>query len=331
MIWILTTVPILLRRLQCWIAVLRVEGKTTGFTVLSWVSSSSKITCCSVLSIDLSAFHSWEDQALSSSHLEQRAEYEQATNCLWWCIDSWLASRPTTGFSVLSYAFLSSKVYNVASLREEFTFEEVKSTLSGSSIFPWDFFRIWSLRSAPRTRFVHGYSPVLCYSVSCFRELRRSDSHKSSAGIPSNLNPASKEMIFWFCLTVRSWSLFLTHPTYWNKCMTSKNCTMFTPEVDLESSRTPAKSESWKQSQPALFSSITDITILFVFTCVMNVRYQPIQAFFHKLCSILWWILQVCSLNIEYQVFQSVPSISISEQFESIHVKILQQISLLPL
>ena len=36
--------------------------------------------------------------------------------------------------------------------------------------------------------------PVLDYSDMCFREeLRRSD--HSSAGIPSNLNPASKEMI----------------------------------------------------------------------------------------------------------------------------------------
>ena len=34
-----------------------------------------------------------------------------------------------------------------------------------------------------------------------------------------------------------------------------------------------------KQSQPALFCSITHITILFIFTCVMDVRYQTIQSF----------------------------------------------------
>ena len=28
---------------------------------------------------------------------------------------------------------------------------------------------------------------------------------------------------FRFCRTVRNWCLFLAHPTYWNKCMTSKN------------------------------------------------------------------------------------------------------------
>ena len=39
--------------------------------------------------------------------------------------------------------------------------------------------------------------PVLDYSDSCFREeLRRSDPiNQVRAGIPSNLNPASKEMI----------------------------------------------------------------------------------------------------------------------------------------
>ena len=30
-----------------------------------------------------------------------------------------------------------------------------------------------------------------------------------------------------FCWTVWNWSLFLTHPTYWYKCMTSKKRTMF--------------------------------------------------------------------------------------------------------
>ena len=34
-----------------------------------------------------------------------------------------------------------------------------------------------------------------------------------------------------------------------------------------------------KQSQSALFSSMTNIAISFVFTCVMYVRYQSIQAF----------------------------------------------------
>ena len=38
----------------------------------------------------------------------------------------------------------------------------------------------------------------------------------------------------------------------------------------------------------------------------------------HMFWSILWWIVQVCSLTIEYQVVQYVPSTSISEQFGSL-------------
>ena len=49
----------------------------------------------------------------------------------------------------------------------------------------------------------------------------------------------------------------------------------------------------------------------------------------HRLWSILSWIVQVYSLTIEYKVFQYVSSISISEQFESILLTILQQISTL--
>ena len=65
-------------------------------------------------------------------------------------------------------------------------------------------------------------SPFYHGSESCFPRTATIRSHKSGAGIPSNLNPASKEMISesW---TVWNWGLLLTHPTYWNKCMTSKN------------------------------------------------------------------------------------------------------------
>ena len=49
----------------------------------------------------------------------------------------------------------------------------------------------------------------------------------------------------------------------------------------------------------------------------------------HKFWSILWSIVQVCSLTIEHQVFQNVPSMSISEPFESILLTILPRISIL--
>ena len=49
----------------------------------------------------------------------------------------------------------------------------------------------------------------------------------------------------------------------------------------------------------------------------------------HKPWSILWLIVQVCSLTKEYRVFQFLPKISISEKFESILLTILPRISIL--
>ena len=48
----------------------------------------------------------------------------------------------------------------------------------------------------------------------------------------------------------------------------------------------------------------------------------------HRLWS-MFVIVQACSLTIEYQVVQYVPSIGISEQFESILMTIHQHISFL--
>ena len=43
---------------------------------------------------------------------------------------------------ILITASLSSKIYNIASLREELAFEETKSTFFTPSIFPGIFFRV---------------------------------------------------------------------------------------------------------------------------------------------------------------------------------------------
>ena len=83
---------------------------------------------------------------------------------------------------------------------------------------------------------------------------------------------------FLFCWTVRNWSLFLTHPTYRNKCMTSKNAQCST-RSGFWILKISSKIGVLKQSQSALLGNITHITILFVSTCVMDVRYQTIQAF----------------------------------------------------
>ena len=126
---------------------------------------------------------------------------------------------------------------------------------------------------------------------------------------------------FWFCWTVRNWSLFLTHPTCWNKRMTSENAWCST-RSRVGVLKISYKIGVLKQSQSALFGSITHMAILFVFTCVMNVRDQTKWPFVTSLGPFLWSIVQNCSQTIEY-------SIRISEQFESILLAILPRISCL--
>ena len=148
---------------------------------------------------------------------------------------------------ILISASLSSNTYNKASWCEDWTFEGTQSILFSALIFPWDLWLLSMIIGRP------GLSEVGIVSV------QRDD--------------------FGFCTTVWNGNLFLTHPTCWNKCTTSENAQCVPPEVDFESSRSPAKSRVWKQSQSALFCSVTHLTILFVFTFVMNMWNQSIQAF----------------------------------------------------
>ena len=95
--------------------------------------------------------------------------------------------------------------------------------------------------------------PVLDYSDTCFQELQRSDPHKSRAGIPSNLNPASKEMIsdsVDLCETeVCFLHIQLIETNVWLPKMHH-----VPPDVDFESSRSPAKSESWNSPHLQCFA-----------------------------------------------------------------------------
>ena len=75
------------------------------------------------------------------------------------------------------------------------------------------------------------------------------------------------------------------------------------PEVDFESSRSPAKSESWNSPNPALFCIVSYMTILFVFTGVMDVRYQTRSIVCHMFESILWLMSQVYLLTTRYKSF----------------------------
>ena len=73
-------------------------------------------------------------------------------------------------------AWVSSNTCNKASWWEEWTFEGIKSTLSRSSIIPWDSF-VFELCEVLNELHVGSYTSltVLDYSDSCFQELWRSD------------------------------------------------------------------------------------------------------------------------------------------------------------
>ena len=153
-------------------------------------------------------------------------------------------------------------------------------------------------------------------------------SHNSRAGNSSNLNPASKEMVSDSVELCETAGLFLVHPTYWNKCMTSENAHNVPPEVDFESFKISREVRVLKKSQSALFGSIIHDNIVCIHKYDEYMKSID-SGVCHRLWSILWWIVRAYLQTIEYQVVQFVPSISILEQFESIHVTILQQISFL--
>ena len=154
-------------------------------------------------------------------------------------------------------------------------------------------------------------------------------SHKSSAVIPSNLNLASKEMIsdsVELCETeVCFLHIQLIGKNVWQQKKKTHNAP---PDVVFESSRSPAKSESWNSPSRHCLAVLPTWHIVCIHMydeCGMLID----SGVCHRPWSILQLIVQVCLLTIEYQVVQFVPSISISEQFGSILVTILQQISFL--
>ena len=166
--------------------------------------------------------------------------------------------------------------------------------------------------------------PRFYHGSELFPKTKTIRSHKSRAGIPSNLNPASKRMIS------DSVELCETQVCFLNIQLirTNVQCSTWSGFRVLKIS---CKIGVLTQSQPALFCSITHVTILFVFTCMMNIRYQAIQAlvtgsgpFRNRSCKFVHWPQNI-------KVFQYVPSTSISENFESILLTILLQISILPL
>ena len=170
---------------------------------------------------------------------------------------------------------------------------------------------------------------VLFGSDACFRERQQSDPINRWAGIPSNLNPASKEMISDSVELCETEVCFLHIQLLGTKVWLPK-----THEVPTRSIFRVLNISRQNRSLETVPTCIVlkcyphDNTVG-TFTCVMDVWNQSIQSFVTGFGPISWSIVQVCSRTIKNQVFQFVPNMSISEQFESILLTSLQQISIL--
>ena len=98
-------------------------------------------------------------------------------------------------------------------------------------------------------------------------------SHKSSAGFSSILKPASKEIISDFVELCETVVRFLHIQTDWNKRVTSKNA-QCSSRSGFRIFKISREVRVLKQSQSALFCSVSHMTMLLVPTCMMNVKDQ---------------------------------------------------------
>ena len=94
-------------------------------------------------------------------------------------------------------------------------------------------------------------------------------SQRSNAGKPSIRNPASKDIISEVCFLHIQFSGT-------NVRLPDKHKTP--PDVDFESSRSPAKSESWNKPSRQSCAVLPHMTVLLVVLCMMNVRNKSCQS-----------------------------------------------------
>ena len=140
---------------------------------------------------------------------------------------------------ILITASLSSNTYNKASWCENWTFEGTQSMWFNTLVFPWDrLFGPWSL-----SQFTTG-RPDLSAVWVVFLRTETIRSHNSRASKPSNLNSVSKEIISDSVELCGTAVCFLHIQLIGTNVWLPKTHNV-PPEVDLESSRSPAKSESW--------------------------------------------------------------------------------------
>ena len=152
-----------------------------------------------------------------------------------WVLETCLIVGRLPLMIILIAASLSSNTYNKASWREDWTSDGTESIFS-----------ITLTRSRDLWCFLTSLTgcPVLSELWETFPKTETVRSHNSRAGKPSNLNPVSKEIIsdsVELCETAVCFlHIHLIGTNVWLPKMHN-----VPPEVDFESSRSPAKSESW--------------------------------------------------------------------------------------
>ena len=149
-------------------------------------------------------------------------------------------------------------------------------------------------------------------------------SHESGARTPSIRKPASSDIISDSVGPVRHWCLLFAPPTYGNECSTSENTKDFPwgwfwifqclqQHLSLEKDLI-CNVELYHPHDNTVDSCLCD-------ECMKS--NEPSVC--HKLLSITCLLEQACLQTKECQVYQFVPSTSISRQFENIHQIILRQ------
>ena len=132
------------------------------------------------------------------------------------------------------------------------------------------------------------------------------DAHRSTAGIPSMRNPASKKITSDSGELCETEIWFFPHPAGGNECSTSED-TESSPDVHFESSRSPAESEI--DNAVLYFPHGNSVFYHSCHGC--KISNEPSVC--HKRLSIVWLLVPICWRTIECRVCLFLPNTSISE------------------
>ena len=152
-----------------------------------------------------------------------------------------------------------------------------------ASILLWGLWCLWSSLS--------GF-PDRSETRETFPRTETIRSHSSRAGKPSNLSPVSNEIDdFRFCLNCEKQQFVSCTSNLLETNVWLPKTHNVPPEVDFESSRSPAKSESWNSPQSALFGSITHMDKIVCIHMYDEYMKSIDSIVCHMLWSIWWWIV----------------------------------------